>query len=115
MGGVYVEFFSDEALENVMCLLQYKPDRLIYLGHKHTMITKKMQSLMAFAELKSPQTIIDFREVARDNLEECIDVLQEVADEYPDANYELTGGGEMLLIAFGYVTEYSANRSVYHN
>ena len=104
MGGVYVEFFSDEALENVMCLLQYKPDRLIYLGHKHTMITKKMQSLMAFAELKSPQTIIDFREVARDNLEECIDVLQEVADEYPDANYELTGGGEMLLIAFGYVT-----------
>ena len=45
MGGVYVEFFSDEALENVMCLLQYKPDRIIYLGHKHNMITKKMQSL----------------------------------------------------------------------
>lgn len=103
MGGVYVEFFSDEALENVMCLLQYKPDRIIYLGHKHTMITKKMKSLMAFAELKSPKSIIEFREVARDNLEECIDILQEVADEYPDANYELTGGGEMLLIAFGYV------------
>ena len=38
------------------------------------------------------------------SVQNCIDVLQEVADEYPDANYELTGGGEMLLIAFGYVT-----------
>ena len=51
---VYVEFFSDEALENVMCLLQYKPARIIYLGHKMTMLTRKIESLTNFAKIKSP-------------------------------------------------------------
>ncbi len=112
MAGVFVEFFSDEALENVMCMLQYKPDRIIYLGHKHTMITKKMASLRAFAELVSPDTIIEFREVARDNLDMCIADLQEVSDEYPDAYFELTGGGEMLLIAFGYVSARQQDKGI---
>ena len=104
MGGIFVEFFSAEALENVMCMLQYKPDRIIYLGHKHNMVTRKINSLKNFAELKSPKTILEFREVPRDNLDECITALKEVSEEYPDAQYELSGGGEMLLIAFGYVS-----------
>lgn len=112
MGGVFVEFFSDEALENVMTMLQYKPDRVIYLGHKHTMITKKIESLRDFTEMVSPKTLLEFREVARDSLNDCISVLQEVADEYPDANFELTGGGEMILIAFGYVSAKEQDKGI---
>ena len=112
MGGVFVEFFSDEALENVMAMLQYKPDRVIYLGHKHTMITKKIESLRDFTEMVSPKTLLEFREVARDSLNDCISVLQEVADEYPDANFELTGGGEMILIAFGYVSAKEQDKGI---
>ena len=101
---VYVEFFSDEALENVMCLLQYKPGRIIYLGHKSTMLTRKMESLTDFAKLKSPETELEFKEVPRDNLEKCIDAINDIVERFPDAYYELTGGGEMLLIAFGFVS-----------
>lgn len=104
MAGTFVEFFSDEALENVMCLLQYKPDRMIYLGMKATMLTRKMESLQAFAAIRSPETILEFIEVPRDDLDECIATLQEISDEYPDAYYELTGGNEMILIAFGYIS-----------
>ena len=109
MSGVFVEFFSDEALENVMCLLQYKPDRLIFLGYKVTMVTRKIKSLTKFAKLKSPDTQLEFIEVPRDDLEKCIDTLEKVADEHPDAYYELTGGGEMILIAFGFI---SAGRNI---
>ena len=104
MGDIYVEFFSDEALENVMCMLQYKPERVVYLGHKSTMLTRKIESLTNFANLKSPKTKLEFIEVPRDNLEECIKALEEVSDKYPEAFYELTGGGEMILIAFGYIS-----------
>ncbi len=104
MGDTYVEFFSDEALENVMCLLQYKPERVVYLGHKCTMLTRKIKSLTDFAKLKSPDTEMEFIEVPRDDLEECINALEQVAYKYPDAYYELTGGGEMILIALGYVS-----------
>lgn len=109
MGDTYVEFFSDEALENVMCLLEYKPERVVYLGHKSTMLTRKIRSLTNFARLKSPKTELEFIEVPRDNLEECIATLYNVAEKYPEAYYELTGGGEMILIAFGYL---SATRSL---
>ncbi len=101
MSGVYVEFFSDEALENVMCLLHYQPAKVIYLGLKATMLTRKINSLSAFAKLRSPKTVLEFIEVPRDDLEKCIDVLTEISDKYPEAVYELTGGSEMTLIAFG--------------
>ena len=104
MGEVYVEFFSEEALENVMCILQFHPERVVYLGHKDTMLTRKIKSLTNFARIQSPDTELEFIEAPRDDLEECIQKLEEVADRYPDAHFELTGGGEMLLIAFGYLT-----------
>ena len=104
MGDVYVEFFSDEALENVMCMLQYQPERIVYLGHKSTMVTRKIKSLTNFARIKAPKTELEFIEVPRDDLEECIAALTSVSDRYPEAYYELTGGGEMILIAFGYLS-----------
>ena len=104
MAKVFVEFFSSEALENVMCLLQYQPDIVVYLGHKSTMLTRKIKSLTDFARIKSPNTKLEFIEVPRDSLEGCIDAINSVADRYPEALYELTGGGEMILIAFGYLS-----------
>lgn len=100
----FVEFFSDEALENVMVLLKYKPGRIIYLGHKHMMITKKIESLARFAKVKSPDTALEFIEVPRDDLDELIRVLNNIIEKYPDACFEMTGGGEMILMAFGYVS-----------
>ena len=104
MGDVYVEFFSDEALENIMTMLRYHPERIIYLGHKHNMITKKMKSLRKFASVTSPETVLEFIEVPRDSLDLCIQPIDDICEEYPEAHFELTGGGEMFLIAFGYVS-----------
>lgn len=109
MDDVFVEFFSDEALENIMTLMQYKPGRIIFLGHKHNMITKKMKSLRNFASIVSPNTLLEFIEVPRDDLSLCIRTIEDICTEHPNARFELTGGGEMFLIAFGYV---SARRRV---
>ena len=104
MSGTFVEFFSEEALENVMVILKYKPERVVYVGHKSNMITKKINSLRAFTARVSPETELKFVEVSRDNLDQIIDVLRDLVDKYKDAKFELTGGGELILIAFGFVS-----------
>jgi len=98
---VFVEFFSEEALENIMTLLWYKPERIIYLGHKHNMITKKILSTRRFAERVSPETVLEFIEVPRDDLDLCLKTVRDIRNKYPEACFELTGGGEMFLIAYG--------------
>ena len=65
MSGTFVEFFSEEALENVMVILKYKPDRVVYVGHKSNMITKKINSLRAFVARTSPNTELKFVEVSK--------------------------------------------------
>ena len=104
MGDCYVEFFSEEALENIMVLLKYKPDTIIYIGHKHNMLTRKMKSLQAFANYTSPETTVEFIEVPRDDFDLCVKTIEDIISVHPNARFELTGGGEMLLIAFGYVS-----------
>ncbi len=111
MEDVFVEFFSDEALENVMTLLAYKPSKIIFLGHKYLMITKKIKSLTRFAERLSPETRLEFIEVPRDDLDSIIKTLTKICDDHPDARFELTGGSELILMAFGYI---SATRNL-HN
>ena len=104
MAGTFVEFFSEEALENVMVILKYKPDRVVYVGHKSNMITKKINSLREFVKRTSPDTELKFIEVSRDNLDQIIDVLTDLVERYRDAKFELTGGSELILIAFGFVS-----------
>ncbi len=112
MGGCFVEFFSEEALENITVLLKYKPERIIFLGHKHNMLTKKMKSLQNFAEMTSPSTAIEFIEVPRDDFELCVKTINDILTEHPNARFELTGGGEMLLIAFGYISSKKAIKTL---
>lgn len=101
---IFIEFFSSEALENVMVLLKYKPKRIVYIGHKHDMITRKIVSLRNFAEKMSPDTILEFKEVPRDDFDAIVATINSLADTYPEAEFELSGGGEMILMAFGFVS-----------
>lgn len=104
MGRTIIEFFSEEALENVMVMLSYQPEHIIYIGHKHNMITKKIRSLTAFAKRVSPDTELEFIEVSRDDIDEIINLLNSLCDKYPDCEFELSGGGELILMALGCVS-----------
>lgn len=98
---VLVEFFSQEPLENVMALIKYRPEKIIFLGHKSNMITKKINDIKQFRDHKCPDTELEFIEVPQDNLEEAIDLLTSIIRENPGVRFELTGGSELILIALG--------------
>jgi hypothetical protein len=61
IGGSYMErtkaivkFFSQEPIENVMVMMKYMPERVIFLGHKDNMITKQIRDIEQFRDHKYP-------------------------------------------------------------
>ena len=98
---VLVEFYSQEPLENVMAMIKYRPEKIIFLGHKDNMITKKIHDIMHFRDSKCPNVELEFIEVPKDDLNEAIGLLAGIIREYPGVRFELTGGSELILIALG--------------
>ena len=45
-----VKFFSQEPIENVMVMMKYMPERVIFLGHKDNMITKQIRDIEQFRD-----------------------------------------------------------------
>ncbi|MGN0435434.1 MAG: hypothetical protein ACI4D8_02255 [Wujia sp.] len=98
---VIVEFYSDEPLENVMAMLKYQPEKIIFVGHKENMITKKINDIKQFRDDRCPKVQLEFIEAPKDDLDGIVDILTGIIREYPGVRFELTGGSELILIALG--------------
>lgn len=98
---ILVEFYSEEPLENVMAMIKYRPEKIIFLGHKDNMITKKINDIKHFRDRKCAETDLEFIEVPKDDLEGAIQILTDIIRDNPGVRFELTGGSELILIALG--------------
>ncbi len=98
---VIVEFYSEEPLENIMAMIKYRPEKIIFLGHKDNMITKKINDIKKFRDRKCGDTELEFIEVPRDDLNGAISLMTDIIRENPGVRFELTGGSELILIALG--------------
>lgn len=98
---VMVEFYSEEPLENVMAMIKYRPKKIIFLGHKDNMITKKINDIRKFRDQNYSDIELEFIEVPKDDLDAAIELLSKIMRENPGVRFELTGGSELILIALG--------------
>ncbi len=96
-----VKFFSQEPLENVMAMMKYRPERMLFLGHKDNMLTKQIRDLEQFRDNKCPDVETEFIELPKDELDGAIEMLTLIIREYPGVRFDLTGGSELILIALG--------------
>ena len=87
-----VKFYSEEPLENVMAMMKYKPEKIIFLGHKDNMVTKKINDIIHFKEQRCPMVDLEFIEIPKDNLNAAISMLTDIIREHPDVKFDLTGG-----------------------
>lgn len=101
---VMVEFYSEEPIENVMAMIKYRPEKIIFLGHKDNMITKRIEDIKRFRDYSCPGMELEFLEMPKDDLNESIDMLTTIIRENPGVRFELTGGSEMILIALGCIS-----------
>lgn len=96
-----VEFYSEEPLENIMAMIKYTPEKIIFLGHKDNMITKRINDIKQFRDSRCPNVELEFTEVPKDDLNGAIDMLTDIIKNNPGVRFELTGGSELILIALG--------------
>ena len=94
-----VKFFSQEPIENVMVMIKYLPERVIFMGHKDNMITKQIRDIEQFRDHKCPDVELEFLEVPKDDLDSIIGTLAGIIREYTGIRFSLTGGSEILLNA----------------
>ena len=99
-----VKIFSQEPLENVMAMMKYRPERMLFLGHKDNMLTKQIRDLEQFRDNKCPEVETEFIELPKDNLDGAIDMITLIIREYPGVRFDLTGGSELILIALGCIS-----------
>ena len=101
---VNYEFLDKEPMENLITCLNFKVDKVVYLGFQED-IERFRDSLNNFLSKYCGVEEVVFREVPRYDLQGIFNTLSsEVALEKEKGNrvyFDLTGGAHLVLVAFG--------------
>ena len=104
--NIIFEFLDSEPIHNVITNLNYRLDKTVFFGYADD-IEKHREELTRFLLKYCGGQTIEFVQVKRNNLKKIIAVIRETVEkERADGNtvfFDVTGGGEMPLVAFGYL------------
>ncbi len=103
---ILYEFYSKEAIDNVITCMNYEVDEIVYLcygdiGERSAKTT--VDFLGKYCNV--PANRIKFMKLSRKNADRMIDTIRsDVKREMADGNkvfFDVTGGDELILVAFG--------------
>lgn len=105
-----VEFFEVCPCHNIISTAAFDPERVIFLGGAKIMALLR-PLYTAFFQKYHPATTVLFREVDTADLNAVVAALAAIITEFPDAEFDLTGGDDIVLMAMGVVRERYRDRS----
>lgn len=98
-----VEFFDNDAIENVISTLLCAPEKVIFVGDK---INKMKKAVSNYKELAAARKLnVDFfcAEINRNNLMNIVSVLDDIINNNDECTFDLAGGEDLYLVAVGIV------------
>ncbi len=102
-----VEFLTEEPIENIMTCLNFKVDRVIFLGFDEVIKRQKDRNIR-FLTNKCQVREVVFTEVPSQDMQVTEDILEHlIVKERQEGNsvyFDITGGSELTLVAFGRVS-----------
>ncbi len=101
-----IEFFDECQLENVIAVLRFKPEKVVFIGFNESMKENRIETLRRFFELRKLPVELEFRHVARYRFDLIVEKLEQILDENEDCCFDLTGGKELTLTAMGMVASH---------
>jgi len=99
-----VELFDNCQLKNVIAGLNFKPEKIIFVGFKQNMRSTKLKSIEKFFEMKNIDTRIEYEYVSRYDFSSIVGRLNSITEKNPDCCFDLTGGRELVLVAMGKIS-----------
>lgn len=105
---INIEFLDNEPIENVMTALHFKIDKTIFFGYKECIAEKRKTTERFLKKYCSVQEVL-FYEIPEEDLKETIRIMQNILVKEKDGGnqifFDITGGENMILVAFGMLAE----------
>ena len=105
--NIDIEFFSEDALENIATCLDYNMDKIIFMGYSEPMNTARVRNLSGLIKNVIGINEIDFVEVEKQDLAYMVACLEDIISrERALGNtcyIDLTGGDNLIFVAAGIV------------
>ncbi len=108
----YIEFFDKNAVENICTSLICPPERVVLVGDKQKLLENCAERYRQILQERGYQVAFDCRSISRNNLQNIVQVLSDLVEEYGDCHIDLTGGDELYLVAVGIVCERFPQRNI---
>ena len=105
-----------EPVENVITACVLKPDVLVLLGDRKIEKAKYRKPLLSFFRMENMNVKVDYRPCGLHRVEQVIQCLQTVLQDYGKENctVDVGGGSETLLMAAGFVCMQEQVNAVQH-
>lgn len=99
-----IESFEKAPIENVISVLTSKPTKVIYLGE----VSQMKSSMIVYEKIlkeKGIETEIILKGIQKNNLQNILQVLTEIVETEEECLFDITGGEDLVLLAFGMIYE----------
>ena len=107
-----VEFYDHSPIENMVTCLANQPERIIFLGERKELELQREHFYRFLDEIDNFETVLDFRAISHTSLQSIINVLTDIVEENEDVCFDLTGGGDLCLVAAGIVFERFQDKNI---
>ncbi len=105
--NVDIEFFSEDAIENIATCLEYKIDKIVFIGYHEPMNTARTRNFAGLIKNIIGVQFVEFIEVSHHDLDDIVQKLEDIVTrEKKQKNkcyFDLTGGDDLILVAAGIV------------
>lgn len=114
---VNFEFLGNEPIENVITCMNFRIDKVVFVGYRDAIQTYK-SSTQSFLAKYCGVTEVEFCDVPQNNLQQARELLRECIEkefsEHNEIHFDITGGESLILVAFGMLAaEYNTPVHVY--
>lgn len=98
-----VEFFDKDAIENIVSSLLCNPDKVVLIGDNFKAMKKAIARYEKILAKHGKNVVFHPISVSRNDLQIIVDVLMGLLAEDGEITIDLTGGGDLYLVAAGIV------------
>lgn len=108
MSNVNFEFLDRTPIENVITCLNYRFDKVIFFGYQEVIDVEKKKTERFLKKYCDVGKVV-FHAVSHDDLDSVVNTMgKEIEHEIAEGNklfFDLTGGADLVLVAFGKLSE----------
>ena len=108
----YVELYDRTHLANICATIESPPQRVILVGDNRKLLCAHADRYKEILRARGHDVHFECRCADPNDLDDIISVLARIIDENEDCTFDLTGGGDLYLVAMGVLCERYKHRQI---